>query len=96
MPFDLGDDAALVLLALCLVMEVLAEPLDHGQRRSPHKPCQPVRDPLAQGAGGGQPDGAEPDRLFKSRIDRGAALRRPDMTAQKQSARYAWAHSTEK
>jgi hypothetical protein len=74
MPFDLGDDAALLVPALCLVMEVFEEPFDLGQRRAPDRPGQPVRDLLAKHGIGGQPDGVEVARLFEPCVDRGAGI----------------------
>src|SRR3546814_1461038 len=48
MPFDLGDDAARLGPGRRLILEVLEEPFDLGQRRPSHEPCQPMRDLLAQ------------------------------------------------
>lgn len=70
MPFDLGDHTALLVPALRLILEVLDEPLDLGQRRPPCRLRQPVRDLLAQDAVGGQPDGVDIARLFQSFVDR--------------------------
>jgi hypothetical protein len=71
MPFDLGDHAALLVPGCRLILEVLEEPLDLGQRRPPHGPRQPMRDLLAQDVVGGQPDGVEIARFFQPLIDRG-------------------------
>src|SRR3546814_5473111 len=59
MPFDLGDDAARLVPGRRLILEVLEEPFDLGQRRPSHGPCQPMRDLLAQDGVGGQTDGVE-------------------------------------
>ena len=70
MPFDLGDDTALLLLALRPVVEILVEPVHLGQRGSPYRPRQPVRDLLAQDGISGQPDGVEITCLFEACVDR--------------------------
>jgi len=74
MPFDLGDDAALLVPALCLVMEVFEEPFDLGQRRTSDRPGKPVHDLLAQDGIGGPADDVEVARLFKPCVDRGAGI----------------------
>ena len=91
MPLELGDHPALVLPALRLVGKVLEEPLDHGQRRSPNGPRQPLRDLLAQHAVGGQPYGVEIARLFQPRIDRRDRVGgiRPEEAASKVAASVA-------
>jgi len=71
MPFDLGDHTARLVPRPCLILEVLEEPFDLGQGWPSHRPCQPMRDLLAQDVVGGQPDGVEILRLFQPRIDRG-------------------------
>ena len=70
-PFDLGDNAARLLPGRCLILEILVEAFDLGQRRSPHGPGQPMRDPLSQDFVGRQPDSVEVACLFQSLIDRG-------------------------
>jgi len=71
MLFDLGDHPALVLPTLRLILEVLEEPLDLGQRRPPHRARQPVRDLLAQDVVGRQPDGVKVACVFQAFVDRG-------------------------
>lgn len=70
MPFNLSDDAALLGLGRCLILEVFEKPLDLGHLRPPDRWRQPVHDLLAQDAVGGQSDGVEIARLFQPRIDR--------------------------
>ena len=47
-PFDLGDNTAFLAPGRRLIVEILEEPFDLGQRRSPHGPRQPMGDLLAQ------------------------------------------------
>src|SRR3546814_8849532 len=71
MPFDLGDDAARLVPGRRLILEVLEEPFDLGQRRPSHGPCQPMRALLAQDGVGGQTDGVEEPGFLQPHIDRG-------------------------
>ena len=70
-PFDLGDDAAFLVPGRRLILEVLVEALDLGQRRPPDRARQPMRDLLAQDVVRRQPDGLEEPGFFQSLIDLG-------------------------
>ena len=73
-PFDLGDDAALLVPGRRLILEVLVEAFDLGQRRPPHGARKPMRDLLAQNGVVGQPDGVEEPSFFQPLTDRGACV----------------------
>ena len=91
MPFDLGDHAALFVPGGRLIVEILEEPFDLGQRWSPHGPRQPMRDLFAQDVVGRQPNGVEVACLFQTFVDRGDRIGcvRPEEPAPKVAARIA-------
>ena len=74
--FDLGDHTALLVPRRRLIVEILEEPLDLGQRRPPHGPRQPMRDLFLEHRVRGQPDGVEVTCFFQSPIDRGDRIGR--------------------
>ena len=71
MPFDLGDDAALLAPRHRLIVEILEELLHFCQGRPPHGPGQPMCDLLTQDVVGRQSDGVEITRFLQPLIDRG-------------------------
>ncbi len=68
---DLGNDTAWLVPGRRLIVEILEEAFDFGQRGPPYGPRQPVSDLLAQDSVGSQPDGVEVTRFFQPRGDRG-------------------------
>ena len=74
MPLDLGDHAAWFVPALRLILEILVEALDLGQRGAPHRPGQPMCNLLPQHGIGRQPNGVEIASLFEPCVDRRAGI----------------------
>ena len=69
-PFDLGDNTAFLAPGRRLIVEILVDALDLGERGAADVPRQPMRDLLTQDVFGRQSDGVKIARFFQPLVNR--------------------------